>query len=109
MNASRVIQNGPAFFDRTSSARSPSVTGRPVPSGMVALRHLKTEHLRRGVHVDYVVEHELVGRAAIDMGGGGGEREAGQVAHGRQWQMQKQRIRDFRDRRSRFLVDRADQ
>src|SRR3984957_17801765 len=105
MKASRLSQNGPAFFDRTSSARSPSVRGG---SGMSGL-HFQAEHLGRRVDVDDVVEHELVRRAAIDVGGGGGKREAGQVVHGRQGQVQQQRVGQLGDRRRRLLVLGADQ
>src|SRR5712664_3024806 len=109
MKASRVIQNGPAFFDRTSSASSPSVGGASLVSGMARLRYLQAKHVGGGVDVDDVVEHELVRRAAIDVGGGGGKREAGQVVHGRQGQVQQQRVGQLRDRRRRLLVLGADQ
>src|SRR5579864_9570124 len=104
MKASRVIQNGPAFFDRTSSARSPRVRGA---SGMPGLQ-VEAEHLGRGVDVDDVVEYELVRRAAVDVGGRGGEREAGQVVHGRQRKVQQQGVSQLGDRRRRLLVFRAD-
>src|ERR1700751_5863697 len=84
MNASRVIQKGPAFLDRTSRASSASVRGAPLVSGMMWPRHLQAEHLGRRVDVDDMVEHELVGCATVDVSGGGGEREAGQVVHGRE-------------------------
>src|SRR6185503_5131298 len=105
MKASSVIQNGPAFFDRTSSARSPSVRGASFVSEAMARTYLQAEHPGRRVDVDDVVEHELVRRAAIDVGGGGGKREAGQVVHGRQGQgqgqVQQQRVGQLRDRRRR--------
>src|SRR5713226_10394708 len=107
MKASSVIQNSPAFFDRTSSASSPSVRGASPVSAITALRKLQAEHFGRRVDVDDVVEHELVRRAAIDVGGGGGERQAGQVVHGRQRQVQQQRVGQLRDRRRRLLVLRA--
>src|SRR5712691_164849 len=106
MKASSVIQNGPAFFDRTSSASSPSVAGASPGS---AIRYLQTEQVGRRVGVDDVVEHELVRRAAVDVGGGGGEREAGQVTHRRQRQVQQQRVGQLGNRRRRLLVFRADQ
>src|SRR6202035_2531756 len=92
MYASSVIQNGPAFFDRTSSASSPSVRCASLVSEAMARTHLQAEHPGRRVDVDDVVEHELVRRAAIDVGGGGGKREAGQVVHRRQGQVQQERV-----------------
>src|SRR5271169_3104108 len=106
MKASSVIQNGPAFFDRTSSASSPSVAGASPLSG---IRYLQAEQVGRRGDVDDVVEHELVCRAAVDVGGGRGERETGQVTHRRQWQVQQQRVGQLGNRRRRLLVLRADQ
>src|SRR5258708_34214396 len=92
MNASSVIQNGPAFFDRTSSARSPRVRGASPGSVMAALRHVEAEHLGRRVDVEDVVEHGLVRRAAADLFGGGGEREAVQAVHGQTRKGSMQRV-----------------
>jgi hypothetical protein len=53
-----------------------------------------------------VVEDELVHGAAVDLGGRGGEGEAGQVVHARQRQVEQQRVGDLRDAVRRRWADR---
>src|SRR3979411_548245 len=65
MKASSVIQNGPAFFDRTSSARSPSVRGASFVSEAMARTHLQAEHAGRRVDVRYGGGAEIVRGASF--------------------------------------------
>src|SRR6185312_10146234 len=70
---SSVSQNGPAFFDRTSTASSPIVCCCMV----LDLHHLDREKGCRRFGYENVVEMEFVDRSAIDLPRGEGQRHAG--------------------------------
>src|SRR5215212_3715056 len=77
-----VSQNGPAFFERTSTARSAIVAPRgvaPVPAAAAMSDLLKfgTEQARRAVRHQYMVQVELIDRAAVEFGRRIRERDAG--------------------------------
>src|SRR3954454_10830539 len=64
-----VSQNGPAFFERTSTARSAIVAGAAVAiSVMSDLLEFGAEQAGRAVRHEDVVQVELVDRAAVEFG-----------------------------------------
>src|SRR5260370_29466223 len=88
-----VIQNGPAFFDRTNWATSPRGCRW---SAKADLAVLGTEQSLGSVDVDGVVQDELVDGAPLDLGRGGRESEAGQLIHAGERQVQQQGGGDLR-------------
>src|ERR1700694_1384848 len=63
-NTSRVIQKGPAFFDRTTGAISPSVRASSL---MGHVGEGGPEHVLPFLDRDNMVEHELIRRSALDL------------------------------------------
>src|ERR1700730_13507429 len=90
---SKVIQKGPAFLDRTSSATSPTVEAASLMSHLTEHR---AEQLGFGPDDHRVIEYELVRRTALDLRRRKGERKARQVGHPGQRHVQQQRIGGLR-------------
>src|SRR3954451_16866273 len=65
---SMVSQNGPAFFERTSTARSPIVAPVPAAAPMSDLLEFGAEQAGRVVRHEDVVQVELVDRTAVEFG-----------------------------------------
>src|SRR3954471_4310324 len=67
-----VSQNGPAFFDRTRTARSaivvPVFAAPGISTAMSDLLEFGAEQARRTVRHEDVVQVELVDRAAVEFG-----------------------------------------
>src|SRR3954454_18038933 len=63
-----VSQNGPAFFDRTSTARSAIVAPPFVVASMSDLLEFGAEQAGRAVRHEDMVQVELVDRAAVEFG-----------------------------------------
>src|SRR3982074_1960912 len=106
---SSVSQNGPAFWPRTISARSPTVAAGLVVSVMVGdLGQGRAEELALGVDGDDMVEDELIGWTELDLSGRGEEGVGGEVSHARERHVKHQGVRELRDGRRRALIVRAD-
>src|SRR5258705_3453187 len=108
MKASIVTQNGPAFFDRISIAKSPRTSGFGATSGMGTLSIPYSEHAGCRLDLDNVVEDELERRTALQLSRRRCERKGRQVGHLRQWKVQHQRVPDFRHSGCRCLLGGAD-
>src|SRR5690349_11397750 len=72
-----VSQNGPAFFDRTSTARSAIVVAPAVSAAISDLLEFSAKQAGRAVRHEDVVQVELVDRAAVEFGRRIRKRDAG--------------------------------
>src|ERR1700730_724400 len=98
---SSVIQNGPAFFERTWTASSPTVVAGSGPGHRSDGR---AKQLAGVLDIHDVVEHELVRGPALDLRRRGGERVARHVDSTGERQVKQQRVGGLRDGRCGLLL-----